>query len=280
MTENIDFVFKNNIIYLTQSAGFFSCCSVRLDSIIQYYNIYNKLPEIIDSTNQFKLYKLKGQENIDITNNYFINSDINKINITELPKLILYKENFQGKNYKNIDYKNIIPFVNKYFSPSNEILNASSYITEKYDLNYKNICVLFYRGLDKITEFSIPSYRDVLIKARELQEQNPDIKFVIQSDETDFINAALLEFPNAIVFRDETRSVYRQITSVDLIYQEKNENYYYSKLFLAIVLIMSKCKYVICNTGNISLWICLYRGNSNNVFQYLNYEYVDSPNFF
>lgn len=274
MTENIDFVFKNNIIYIKQSAGFFSCCSVRLDAIIQYYNRYNKLPEIVDSTHQYKLYKLKEQENIDITNEYFIYSDLLDLNITELPKFILYKENFQGKNYKNIDYKNILPFVNKYFVPSKEVFKATSSISNKYNLDYNNTCVLFYRGLDKITEFSIPSYKDVFKQAHKIKEQNPDIKFLIQSDETDFIIAATLQFPGSIVFRDETRSVFRQINSVDLIYQEKNENFYYSKIFLAIVLIMSKCKYIICNTGNISLWTCFYRGNANNVFQYLNYEYI------
>ena len=30
---------------------------------------------------------------------------------------------------------------------------------------------------------------------------------------------------------------------------------------------MSKCKYVICNTGNCSLWIALYRGNTDNFYQ-------------
>ena len=31
---------------------------------------------------------------------------------------------------------------------------------------------------------------------------------------------------------------------------------------------MSKCKYVICgSSGNCSLWIALYRGNADNIFQ-------------
>ena len=49
----------------------------------------------------------------------------------------------------------------------------------------------------------------------------------------------------------------------------KNDNFKYSLYFLAIVIIMSRCKYVICNTSNVSLWISLFRGNTNNLHQYL-----------
>ena len=38
---------NNDILYTRHSnAGFFSCCSVKLDNIIQYYNIYKKLPNV------------------------------------------------------------------------------------------------------------------------------------------------------------------------------------------------------------------------------------------
>jgi hypothetical protein len=37
---------------------------------------------------------------------------------------------------------------------------------------------------------------------------------------------------------------------------------------------MSKCKYVVCgSSGNCSIWITFYRGNADNVYQYL--ENVD-----
>lgn len=273
MTEHIYFTFKNGNIIITQSAGFFSCVSVRLDAIIQYYNRFNSLPHIVDSTQQFKLYKLYGQEHLNIVPDYFLNPDDIQ-NTFILNEFILYKENFQGKNYKEINYTPILPFVKKYFSPTKEITDTIIYMEQKYNLDYNNICVLFYRGLDKVTEFPIPTYNDVIQKANEIKTENPNIKFVLQSDEIEFIDAAFAAFPDSIVFRDEIRTSNRKNSSVDLIYREKNENYFYSKLFLAIVLIMSKARFVVCNTGNISLWICLFRGNAENVSQYLNYEYI------
>lgn len=31
---------------------------------------------------------------------------------------------------------------------------------------------------------------------------------------------------------------------------------------------MAKCKYVICGTGNCSIWIMLFRGNASNTIQF------------
>ena len=46
---------------------------------------------------------------------------------------------------------------------------------------------------------------------------------------------------------------------------------------------MSKTKYIISGSGNVSIWIILYRGNALNTMQYLNhieYSYgVKNPNF-
>ena len=46
------------------------------------------------------------------------------------------------------------------------------------------------------------------------------------------------------------------------------ENYAKATLALAITIIMSKCKYIVCTTGNCSIWIMLYRGNVDNIFQF------------
>ena len=293
MTEYIDFTFKDDTIILNQSAGFFSCCSIRLDAIIQYYRRFGKLPRKVDSTQQFRLYKLPGQENIDICSEFFCDPDYVNVKTDDFttPSRGAAPQNFETVNYKytfqELDYRRdvvfapILPFVQKYFSPNAEILDAVSYFEQKYDLDYNNTCVLFYRGLDKVTEFPIPTYREVLERARKISIEHENaagggakLRFLIQSDETEFIEAALMEFPDAIVFRDETRSARRQISSVDLL-NDKCDNFFYVKLFFAIVLIMSRARYFVCNTGNISIWTCFYRGGANeNVHQYLNWRYM------
>jgi hypothetical protein len=54
-----------------------------------------------------------------------------------------------------------------------------------------------------------------------------------------------------------------------------NDIFTFSKYYLAITIIMSKCKYIICGSGNCSIWIMFYRENANNVFQNLNGEWLN-----
>jgi len=124
---------------------------------------------------------------------------------------------------------------------------------------------LFYRGNDKATETPLPSFDEYIEQAKNILEKeknNPKFKFLIQSDETNFINEMKETFPNHIIFYNEIRHMPKTNTSVDLVMNEKN--YEYSKLYLAIMLIMSKCKYIISGCGNNPLWIYFFRGNLNN----------------
>lgn len=76
-------------------------------------------------------------------------------------------------------------------------------------------------------------------------------------------------FPeNTFYMRDEIRHMNRCGSTVDFVLRDEIDKF--SKLYLAITIIMSKCKYIICGTGNCSIWIMLYRGNSMNVCQNSN----------
>jgi hypothetical protein len=73
---------------------------------------------------------------------------------------------------------------------------------------------------------------------------------------------------NYFYFKDEIRHMKKCNSTVDIIMRDKN--FEFSKYYLAITIIMSKCKYIICGSGNCSLWIILYRGHAKNIFQNLN----------
>ena len=49
----------NNFNHGNCKAGFFSCCSVRLHNIIEYFNKHRYLPIIVDSSEHYSLYKKK-----------------------------------------------------------------------------------------------------------------------------------------------------------------------------------------------------------------------------
>ena len=251
-------------IRYNHSSGFFSCCSLRLFQIAEYCNYTKTFPEtIIDASDAFLLYKPAR-----ITD-YF--QELTDLSAWQGP--VRFNHNYQFGNYKFLDYKMLCPLVQRYFSPSSDILLRVKILEEKYGLtDYGSLCTLFYRGNDKITETAICSYEHVILKAQAVLQQNPGIRFLIQSDETEFIQRMENEFPNSIVFRDECRHIPSSITSVDLVMKEGNSEF--SKWFLAITLVMAKTHYIICTSGNCSLWIMLYRGYTTNMSQFLNTNWV------
>ena len=277
MTEKIDYdIVEDKYIVLKQNAGFFSCCSVRLNSIITFYNRYGRLPEKVDSSYQFRLYKLHSKLEQDITYDYFARED-DAANSVPPPRKIDYLERYQFSNFEFLDYKGIVPIVQRYFSPSQQIQNAICDIEDKYKLDYKNLCVLFFRGNDKGTEMFLPSYSAFLERARAQLKTNPQTTFLLQSDETEFLEYMARELghcgdgdipPRVIIFNDEIRHMRRQRSSVDKLPDSTKTNYYYSQLFLAITIIMSRANTVICTSGNCSIWIAFYRGGADGIIQF------------
>jgi len=99
-----------------------------------------------------------------------------------------------------------------------------------------------------------------------IMKNNPNVIFLIQSDETEFIQFMSNHFPNSFYFKDESRHIPKCKSTVDRVFFQTNN--LFSKYYLAITIIMSKCEYVVCGSGNCSLWIVLYRGHNKNICQY------------
>jgi hypothetical protein len=255
------------MIKITHNAGFFSCCSVRLSNVVNFINTIQQLPSNIDSSEQFEWYKNDENKNRDITFDYFEN--YNNVTGISIVCPINYHWSFQFNNYSNLDYKCITPLIKKYFSPSLEINETINHIEKKYSLLYDNICVLFYRGNDKNRETIKCSYDEYLNYANKLLQIEPNLMFLVQSDETEFIEFITDKFPNnSFYFNDEIRHMKKCDDTVDI--KMKSKNYVFSKIYLAITIIMSRCKYVICGSGNCDIWIMFYRGSNKNVIQNLN----------
>lgn len=252
----------------THNAGFFSCCSLKLNDIVDYINANSKMPAYVDSSVQFEWYK---KDNRDITYDYF--EHYNNINTITVNYRMNYKQEHQYIAYSNLEYDKIGPVVKKYFTPSSEIKNIITNMEQKYNIDYKNICVLFYRGNDKNSETKICSYDDYIHMAHKIIQKCPQVKFLIQSDETGFITKMMSTFPNnSFYFKDEIRHMNKCNSTVDMCMNQ--DNHKYSKYYLAITILMSKCRYIICGSGNCSMWIMFYRENDNNVYQNLNGEWI------
>ena len=255
---------KSNFAYGPHNGGFFSCCTVRLYNIMNYYNEHQSLPEIVDSSDHFELYKPEHLKNIhyDILPEYFESRnspDISGTSVSMKHGSIWVHFNVQFEQYQGLNFEVLSQFVDRYFTPTESIQNRMENLKSKYQIDYEKTCVLFFRGNDKVTETWVCRYDEIIHHAKQVLEKQPGIKFLIQSDETEFIETMMQTFPNhSFYLKDEIRHMPKQMSSVDLQFPETN--YEFSKNFLAIMLMISKCKHVIMNgLGNCQLWITLFR---------------------
>jgi hypothetical protein len=252
------------MISISHNAGFFSCCSVKLTKIVDFINSNKKLPDKVDSHNLFGLYKYN--KNNDVTFDYFEN--YNNITNDYIKHPINYHWNYQFISYNNLDYKCVTPLIKKYFSPSvriNEIINN---IENKYNIIYENTVAVYYRGTDKKKETKLSSFDEFYRQIMEIINMNKNIKILIQTDTSKFIDYINDKKLKNIFIINENKTSYNDIG----IHCEQSiyTNYYDMFNFLSTVLIISKCKYIICSSGNCSIWMMFYRGNAKNTIQYCN----------
>ena len=252
----------SNTLTVTHNAGFFSCCHIRLEKIIEFYNNYGYLPEKIDSSKQFAKYKTEEMTGKDTTLDYFLVKPVSQfleiernsnINISFIKKEFKNVE-AQFSNYKHINFESILPFFQHYFSPSPQIMEVLNHLERKYCLDYSNLCTVYYRGTDKHMETNLASFEEFILKALQIKTRAPGIKFLLETDSHEFRNLFLSKFPDSIYFSE-----------VDNV-----NPFVHSIYLLASVIAMSKTKIVVSSSGNVSLWTALYRGSADNIIQYLN----------
>jgi hypothetical protein len=259
------------VLTIIHNAGHFSNCTIGLQDIMGYYNKKGRLPDEIDRSQQWIHYKGVPSDRPDL--NYFEITDTPIMLPPVIDTPYVYDcMAFQFQPYKNIKLEQVLPLVNKYFNPSKLVKDKLAAYEAKYNLDYNNLCAVFYRGNDKVTEMNVSPYDLFINKAKEVKAQNPDIKFLVQPDETEFLHAFLDMFPDSIYFT-ETPHLSKQMSAVffETKLQDRQE---YGAKFLAATLALSKCNTLITHSGNCGLWATLYRGHTNNLHQIFNNEWL------
>jgi hypothetical protein len=233
---------------------------------MNYYNSTSIKP-VVDSSQQFAFYKKNANQNLMPF--LFSEDDMS----VSLEKGIIHNDDTQFTVYRDIDLSIIKPYIDSYFIPSKTINDVVSFYETKYNLDYENLCGVSYRGNDKIKETEISSYDFFINKCHELKKENNSIRFLIHTDEKEFLDEFRRIFPDCI-FYDETPTINKN-TDTCIMYQLHPEDRPLNAIyFFASTLTISKCKYLITHSGNIGNWIFYYRNNKENMTQILSNKYV------
>lgn len=263
LDEHIQSIDNKDVLLSVHNAGFFSNCTMQLQSLMRFWNAYHQLPDEFNRVHSFMYYKHKATDNLIPM---LFKESGEPMPFDRQRYMTSAIEEQQFSDYKKILFDDILPFVNKYFMPSDLVLRRVEYFERKYNIDYENTCAVFYRGNDKHKETKTPAYWDFIDKGQEMP--NGTWFFVIP-DEQEFWSEWRIHVPESFRFdelplfpHNPEQSIFHQLEPKDLPDHAVN--------FFAQVLIAAKCKHLITHSGNASFWTMLYRGNTENVHQFLN----------
>jgi hypothetical protein len=239
--------------------------------IVIYTNTTGQFPDEVDRTNQYRLYQRYPGQNL--IPSFF--GQVERVAVGKAPKMRMNYDcmSIQFAPYRDLPFNDWSIILHDWFTPSDSVGNTAYNMMMTYNIDYSNTCAVLYRGNDKAREMQVPSYESFIEKAREVKAKNPGIKFLVQPDEKEFLDAFLNVFPYDTFYFSETPSISKQDSAVFFeLPLEQRENQAVN--FFAAILNISRCKHVITHSGNCGLWTALYRGNADNMHQIFNGQWI------
>ena len=257
------------------NAGFFSHCTVRLAKIMGYYNEQGALPEHVDSSGNW--IKYKDNLNDDLSGIFFTTTNDG----IYIPVPVVYNSLGKGKtplechcsdldqftDFNNMNYEHVTPFIRKYFTPAFSVTEYTEYLVASNCLDTSNTIAVCYRGTDKAIETELPSYEQMLEETRKVMSETGINTVILQSDEDDIYDHFESNGVKVVKFDHVARVWKGSPASVPDLITPGNRTSQAIK-FLAVMQVLSRCNKIVTNTGNVGLWLCLFRGDCEGVSQY------------
>jgi hypothetical protein len=167
--------------------------------------------------------------------------------------------------YKDLRFDKLNPYVQNYFAPSDTVIRKQEELVRNYKIDFENTIGLWYRGTDKWIEVPTISPDYYIRVARRLLAENHNLRLLVQTDQEQARDRFLKEFKERAFYISEM-PVTKSLASLGVDHGEAS-NFDFGTTLLAVANIIAKCRYLITHTGNVSLWLCLFRGTAENTCQ-------------
>ncbi len=266
LSHSSKFDVEKKRLYSGQNSGFFWNCTATLRDIIELHCKYNVLPKSIDFSRAFRKYRAASEscKDIDLYPFFFTT----KINTSLELKGQLSTVKHHGV-YRLVNFKLYSPLINRYFGLSEPVLNLQNMLVERYDIEPAKMIAVCYRGTDKYKECKLASPELYLSEAKRLLVRNPDHRVLIQTDDKEVRNL-FVDSLGAKCFFFREMPVSGGTTPVHKLSEQAMQmnKMQFGQLLLAVTHLLSNSHYVINHTGNVALWLCLFRGSAERVLQF------------
>jgi hypothetical protein len=249
-----------NQLDITISAGFFANCSITLSALTRAYPSERYMKVNWPCQDQWRNDDQVGKNLFDL---YFEpNSDLDPNTLANLSPFRTHTV------YRDLRFDKLTPYIENYFTPSEIARKKLNELVHKYEIDYDNTIGLCYRGTDKFTELVPVPPRYYVAEVLRLIRKNPRLKVLLLTDQEQIRDIFVRELGEHVFYFSEL-PVTKSLIAIHNISREDRgiSNFELGITLLAVVNIFAKCRYVVTYTGNVSLWICLYRGTANNTCQ-------------
>ena len=253
-------------LFCSFQSGFFSTCSVTLWHIAEVLKRTGEMPERIDFSRAFRWFR-NAEQTSDASDMYPLFFSPGAIDATRgltwLPRV-----RYHGLSCW-IDYRRFNPVMQRYFQPSEKARAFQSKWIARYDIDPAKTIAVIYRGTDKSTELALASPLAYVDQARTILERHPDFRILIQTDELAVRDLFAEAFGSKCFFIEDMPVSRHGVVVHELddasLQRDRGE---FGVMLVAVTELLSRAAFVVNHTGNLALWVCLWRGHSRGVVQF------------
>jgi hypothetical protein len=253
-------------LYCGHNAGFFSNCTVTLWHMVDLYRRFQIDPRRIDFSSSFGSYRTEAerQAKTDLYPLFFALGDSSVMPHEKRAPNVKH----HGL-YRFVDYRSTSAWVDRYFNPSVRALALQDRLIQQYAIDVHKTIAVAYRGTDKGSEVKLADPEKYLQQARTLLVRNPGFRVWIQTDEQQVRDLFTASFGERCFYIKELPPSVHGIAADELPEGALHaSDDHLGVLLVAIFHLLSGSAYVVNHTGNMALWICLFRGSANGVIQF------------
>jgi hypothetical protein len=257
---------RDGTLFCSFQSGFFSTCSVTLWHIAEVLKRTGEMPQRIDFSRAFRWFR-NAQQTSDASDMYPLFFSPGAIDATRgltwLPRV-----RYHGL-YCWIDYRRFNLVMQRYFQPSEKAREFQSKWIARYSIDPAKTIAVIYRGTDKGTELALASPLAYVDQARTILERHPDFRILIQTDELAVRELFVDKFGSKCFFIEDMPVSRHGVVVHELddasLQRDRGE---FGVMLVAATELLSRAAFVVNHTGNLALWVCLWRGHSRGVVQF------------
>jgi len=228
--------------------GITSEMSVRLHHVAAFHREHGTLPDEIDGSQQYWLYRDREGQNVSAE----LFGPVQQIPVTRTD----YNHGWQMAWYDTVD----LPVLNQMARATCAPARQVELFSHVYAARAIGRAAVIYRGNDKAKEIRATPYQIMFDMAHDCGAQS----FIVQTDEKDFFLAFKKKFPDTIRFQN-FRMIDRNFNSYVIPTVGNRVNF--AQNFFAVLLALSQAPRLLVTTGNVGIWASIWRGNTDHLWQ-------------